>query len=167
MNSNAQALLPRTDTSADHAQGESTLRICLITLAGELFAIDLRNVREVFEVETMTPVPGMPSTLIGVANLRGLVMPLADLRPALGLPDTGPALKYAVVIQHGHQQVGVLVDQVPEIRTVYQNEFLKAPAQTSGKAHPFISRILQVEDRMSGVMEVPTLLACVETGGNY
>ena len=58
-------------------------RICLITLGGEFFAIDLRHVREVFELESITPVPGMPLSLVGVANLRGTVVPLADLRPAL------------------------------------------------------------------------------------
>jgi purine-binding chemotaxis protein CheW len=140
-------------------------RVCLISLANELFAIDLRSVREVFEVESVTPVPGMPQMLIGVANLRGTVIPLADLRPAFGLPVAGPELRYAVVLRYGSQQVGVLVDTVPEILNVHPNEFLNAPAHGTDGARPFVTSILRVADRMSGVVEVQSLMTCVEQGG--
>src|SRR5712692_812238 len=73
-------------------------RVCLITLSGSLFAIDLRSVREVFPVDSVTPVPGMPTVLAGVTNLRGVVVSLVDVRPLLGLQNSGAPLKYAVVI---------------------------------------------------------------------
>ncbi len=139
-------------------------RICLITLGGELFAVDLKHVREVFEVESVTPVPGMPSTLIGVANLRGTVMPLADLRPVLGLPVSGPQPKYAVVVRYGAQQVAVLVDQVPEIRNIHTGAILEASTHGTKGVRPFVSGIVKVDERMSGFVEIPTLLACVEAG---
>ena len=149
----------------DHqATGTSASRMCLITLGGELFAMDLGHVSEVFEVDSITPVPGAPSTLTGVANLRGAVIPLADLRPSLGLSVTESSLKYAVVVRHGSQQVGILVDTVPEIRTVRQDEFLAAPAQGTANAQPLISALLRVEERMSGVVEVPRLLTTVGLG---
>jgi purine-binding chemotaxis protein CheW len=144
--------------------GTSVSRMCLITLGGELFAMDLGDVSEVFEVDSITPVPGAPSTLIGVANLRGTVIPLADLRPSLGLSGTESSLKYAVVVRHGSQQVGILVDAVPEIRTVRQDEFLAAPAQGTANAQPLVSALLRVEERMSGVVEVPRLLTSVGMG---
>ncbi len=149
----------------DHqSTGTSASRMCLITLGGELFAMDLGHVSEVFEVDAITPVPGAPSTLTGVANLRGTVIPLADLRASLGLPTTDSSLKYAVVVRHGNQQVGILVDTVPEIRTVRQDEFLAAPAQGTVSAQPLVSALLRVEDRMGGVVEVPRLLTSVGLG---
>ena len=151
--------------SPERMEGATATRVCLISLSGELFAIDLRHIREVFEVESVTSVPGMPRALAGVANLRGMVIPLADLRPMLGLSTAGPAPKFGVIIRHGSHQMGVLVDQVPEIRTVYTDEFLAAPATGSNENKPFVSSILRVEDRMSGVVEVPTLLAFVQSGG--
>ena len=159
--------LPTTPVTPtpERTEGTTATRVCLISLSGELFAIDLRHIREVFEVESVTPVPGMPQALAGVANLRGTVIPLADLRPMLGLSSTGPAPKFGVVIRHGPHQMGVLVDKVPEIRTVYTDEFLAAPATGSNEKKPFVSSILRVEDRMSGVVEVPTLLAYVQSGG--
>jgi purine-binding chemotaxis protein CheW len=136
-------------------------RICLITLGGECFAIDLRHVREVFELESITPVPGMPQSLVGVANLRGTVVPLADLRPALGVAaSTAP--KYAVVVRQGAQQVGILIDEVPEIRTIHADDVLAASARGVTESRPFLSGLVKVEDRMSGMVEVSRLLASVE-----
>lgn len=132
-----------------------------MTLGGELLAVDLRYVREVFELESVTPVPGMPSSLVGVANLRGTVVPLADLRPQLGVPAT-VAQKYAVVVRHGAQQVGILIDTVPEIRTIHADDLLAGSAQGVTQSRPFLAGLLKVEDRMSGMVDVSRLLASVE-----
>src|SRR5215831_18307020 len=90
-----------------------SLRVCLVTLGRKTFAIDLRQVIEVFETESVTPVPGMPASLVGVTNLRGTIIPLADVRAALGV-SVSVLPKYAVVVRHGTQQVGILVEDVPE-----------------------------------------------------
>ena len=87
-------------------RAEVPSRVCLISIAGGLYAIDLRNVREVFAVEAVTPVPGMGTVLAGVTNLRGVIIPLVDLRTILDLSSTAPSA-FAVVIRHGEHQVGV------------------------------------------------------------
>jgi len=113
---NAETVPPGQGSAASTGSA-GTMRAAIVSLGGELFTIDLQNVREVFVVESITPVPGMPAGLVGVTNLRGSVVPLLDLRQMIGLAAEN-ALKYAVVIKHGNWQVGVLVDTVPEIRTL-------------------------------------------------
>ena len=103
-----------SETSRAQVDGASTVRAAIISLAGEIFTIELKNIREVFVVESITPVPGMPSGLVGVTNLRGTVIPLLDLRPMFSL-NAEAMLSYAVVVKHGSWQVGVLVDTVPKI----------------------------------------------------
>ena len=134
------------------------MRAAIISLGGELFTIDLKSVREVFVVESITPVPGMPSGLVGVTNLRGTVIPLLDLRPMFGL-NAVEILRYAVVVQHGNWQVGVLVDTVPEIRTIAKNQFSPAPVGTGQGAFPFVSTVVKLEDRMRGVLETSVVLS--------
>ncbi len=157
-------------SSASVAQGnaplqeEGSARVCLVSLAGELFAIDLHHVREVFEIESVTRVPGMPPALVGVANLRGVVLPLVDLRVVLGFSTKGPTPRTGVVVQHGTQQIAILVDRVPEIQTVQKGQFLPVPKGHAQGSRPFVSAILRVEDRLGGVVEVPTLLAYVNAG---
>ncbi len=145
----------------DHVNSAVPSQICLITLGGELFAIDLRHMREVFELGSITPVPGIPASLVGVANLRGTVVPLVDVRPALGVSDSATS-KYAVVVHYGTQQVGILIDDVPEILTIHPDDMLAALTRGVTDSRPFLSGRLKIVNRMSGMVEVSKLLASVE-----
>jgi purine-binding chemotaxis protein CheW len=64
----------------------AVVRVCVFMLAGQVFALDVRRVREVAVFEEWTPVPLAPSHVLGLANLHGAVMPIVDARPVLGLP---------------------------------------------------------------------------------
>jgi purine-binding chemotaxis protein CheW len=161
-----QNAAPGTSVQAGAAPtpGTGTIRAAIVSLGGELFTIDLQNVREVFVVESITPVPGMPSGLVGVTNLRGSVVPLLDLRQMIGLVAEN-ALKYAVVLKHGNWQVGVLVDTVPEIRTLSKDQFLPAPVGTADGGNPFVSTVVNLEDRLRGVLETSVVLSHFEGTG--
>ena len=150
-----------SDIETEQTKDSGFLKVCLIIIGGELFAIDLRQVREVFELESVTPVPGMPASLVGVANLRGTIVPLADLRQSLGAAlSTTP--RYAIVVRHEAHQIGLLIDEVPEIRAVYPEDMLDSSRSSANSERPFLSRLVRVEDRVSGVLEIPSLLASVE-----
>ena len=137
--------------------------MCLLTFGKESLAIDLRQVREVFTIDSITPVPGMPPALVGVANLRGSIVPIADVHPSLGLPSVA-APRYAVVVWHGARYVGVLVDDMPEIRTVEFGDLVEMPSGEGTRSCPFLSRGLKMAGRTLGVMDVSRLLAMIEDG---
>jgi purine-binding chemotaxis protein CheW len=138
--------------------------MCVLTLGGESFAIDLRNVSEVFEVESITVVPGMPSLLTGVTNLRGTVVSLIDLRGMLGLSVTNASLPFAVVVRQGTRHIGLLVDHVPEIHTVARESLLPAMQAGPAGARPCVSAMLRLDERLGGVLEVPQVFAQVDGG---
>src|SRR5688572_9801378 len=150
-----------SETGDTKTAGAPTMRAAIIALGGELFTIDLKSVREVFVVESITPVPGMPSGLVGVTNLRGTVIPLLDLRPMFGLHAVAD-LRYAVVVQHENWQVGVLVDAVPDIRTIGRDQLLPAPTGTGEGTFPFVSTVVKLEDRLRGVLETSVVLSYFE-----
>ncbi len=157
-----------SDVETEQAKVSGVLRVCLIMIGGELFAIDLRQVREVCELESVTPVPGMPTSLVGVANLRGTIVPLADLRQSLG-GSLSTTPRYAIVVRHEAHQIGLLIDEVPEIRAIYPEDMLDSSGLSVNGGRPFLSRLVRVEDRVSGMLEIPSLLASVEessTDGN-
>lgn len=137
------------------------MRVAIISFGGELFTIDLKSVREVFIVESITPVPGMPSGFVGVTNLRGTIIPLLDLRPMFGL-DAGVALQYAVVLQHSNWQIGILVDAVPKIHTLSKDQFLPAPTGTGEGVGPFVSSVVKMDDRLRGVLETSMMLSYLQ-----
>lgn len=159
----AQGASKSSDGTAP-AAGAGSVRVAVISIGRELFTIDLRNVREVFVVESITPVPGMPTGLVGVTNLRGTVIAILDLRPMFAI-KADETLQYAVVVKHGNWQVGLLVDTVPEIRTISKSQFLPAPTGTGEGTFPFVSTVVKLEDRLRGVLETSAMLSHFEGAG--
>ncbi|CUS39022.1 chemotaxis protein CheW [Candidatus Nitrospira nitrificans] len=155
--------LPRLHSDSVPGQAKSTesLRVCLVALGDETFAIDVRQVREVFEPKSITPVPGMPAALVGVTNLRGTIIPLTDLRNALGI-SASVMPKYAVVIRQGMQQVGILVQEVPEIRTIQSDDLVAPSTRTAAERRPMISAFFKTENKLSAILELSRLLASIE-----
>lgn len=76
-------LLEATTTGLRDA---AAARVCVAAIGGELFAWHVSSVREVALFEDVTTMPLAPPCVVGVANLRGVVMPIVDARPLLGLP---------------------------------------------------------------------------------
>jgi len=92
------------DTSA-------AVRACVFSLAGQSFAIDVTQVREVAIFEDWTTVPLAPPHLVGVANLRGDVVPIADARAVLGLPARRGARKLStLIVEADGFEVALVID---------------------------------------------------------
>ena len=146
-----------SDSVPEQAKPTESLRVCLVALGEESFAIDLGQVLEVFEPESITPVPGMPAALVGVTNLRGTIIPLVDLRAVLGV-SASVLPKYTVVVRHGTQQVGILVEGIPKIRTVRSDDLAAHPGHTVAEG----LRDFKEEKKLSTILEMSRLLASIE-----
>ena len=97
----------------DALEGAGLRRACLFGLGGERFAVDVRQAREIIVLEAITWVPGAPRPLLGVTNLRGAVLPVADARPLLGLPTRSvTAGTQAVVLAEGDLRAAIPIDRV-------------------------------------------------------
>jgi len=94
------------------------LRACIFTVGAEPFAFDLRRVREVVVLDELTAVPAAPPQIVGVANLRGDVLPIVDPGRLLGaaIRRTGRRRR-ALVVTGGGAHVGLLIDDVLGLET--------------------------------------------------
>ena len=104
------------------------------TVGDSRYTVDLRHVREVFPIETITPMPGMSPLIIGMTNVRGSVVPIVDIRLLLGLPQAKLIPLFAVVLWHEEYQLAVLVDCSPEIMAVLPEQFGPAPNNSIANA---------------------------------
>src|SRR5262245_22532170 len=103
-------LAPSPSVAAEPAPA---LRACLFTVSGVRFAVDVRSAREVALFEELTPVPRAPRHLVGVANLRGTVVPIVDVGPLLGLPALrAPRSVRTLVLRDGPLLAAMVVDAV-------------------------------------------------------
>jgi chemotaxis signal transduction protein len=87
----------------------AVVRACVFALAGQPFAIDVTQVREVAIFEEWTMVPLAPPHLVGVANLRGDVVPIADARAVLAARRGARKLSTLVVEAEGFE-VALVID---------------------------------------------------------
>jgi chemotaxis signal transduction protein len=100
------------DLDAAEPEAVSTDAIVVHLGAGR-FAVDLASVAEVGRAPSVTRVPGLPQWLAGVANWRGRILPVLDLRPLLGAETTAlDSQGRLIVLTDAGIAVGMLVDAV-------------------------------------------------------
>jgi purine-binding chemotaxis protein CheW len=85
-----------------------------LRVAGEAYAVPVENVLEVVRPGEVTPVPGSVAELLGVLNLRGHVLAVADLAQILGLRAAGAPARM-LVAESGDLRAGFVIDDVSEV----------------------------------------------------
>lgn len=107
------------EKDAKPADAEGTVQFILFQVGGEAYALPLDQVREIVRVSPMAPVPLAPKPLLGLANLRGQVLPVVSVRRAFGLAD-GEAddANRVLVFDEAGALTGLLVDRVATIVSV-------------------------------------------------
>jgi chemotaxis signal transduction protein len=95
------------------ASSSQPVRACVFTLGDHQLAADIRHTREVVILPDRTPVARAPVHILGVANLRGFIVPIVDVGHLLGLPAC-PTTETArtVVLEDGGVQLAVPTDEV-------------------------------------------------------
>ena len=86
--------------------------------SGRLYAVPAQDVSEVILVPPVTRVPQAPKSLLGVANLRGAVLPLVSLRAMLGHEEAGTSPARRAIVLEGAARVALAVDAVEALHTV-------------------------------------------------
>jgi purine-binding chemotaxis protein CheW len=95
------------------------LQVAVFSLARERYAIEVRHVRAIVRMTNLTPLPGAVERFAGVTNLRGEIVAVIDLRKLFGLSAVGLTdLARVIVLGDDQPEVGILADQVHELRTL-------------------------------------------------
>ncbi len=111
---------------------EDALQYLTFSLGDEVFAIDIRSVREIIQYNTMTIVPLMPEFVRGVINLRGAVVPVIDLQSRFGRSPAQMGKKTCVIIfdvgpEGDRVELGLLVDAVSEVIDIASAQIEQSP----------------------------------------
>ena len=101
-------------------------------LDDEVFAIDVANVREILEFNSVTRVPKSPEYMRGVINLRGSVVPVFDMRLKFGMTGTERTINTCIVVVEVSYEgediiIGALVDSVQEVFELEADQIEHAP----------------------------------------
>ncbi len=136
----------------DAAPDGEAMRALTLDLGGEIFAIEATSVREILDMVPVTEVPNAPAFVGGLINVRGRVVPLADLRVKFGMERRPPAAEtrivvFEIMLEDEPEIVGMLADRVhtvadialsameaaPKVGMRWRPEFVRGIAKHDGK----------------------------------
>ncbi len=146
---------------------EEEIRICLFTIGEDTYAIPVDLLLEIIIPHKIFPVPTTPSHVIGVINLRGTIVPIVDIRPALSLPQQSVPGQVAIV-KRGAMMLGIMVDAVSAVISVPESSVLALPAtdglqQSAGAGRSrFFEGIIQREGGVAGLLNLERILDAIK-----
>jgi purine-binding chemotaxis protein CheW len=103
----------------------ASAELLIFRLAGESFGLTLAGVAEIVRLPNLVRMPLVPPSLLGLANLRGIVLPVVSLRALLRLADIEANESTRVIVMRGDAPVGFVVDRVDRLLTLAANQIEK------------------------------------------
>ena len=138
-------------------------QIITFQLGDQVLGVDIMAIREIRAWSPATPLPNTPAHVRGVVNLRGVVLPVLDLRQLLGWGQTDPSARHVIiVVQIGAQLQGLIVDAVDDIVTIDLEAMQPPPDVGDEFMKSAVEGIATVDERMVMVIR----LACIDVGQN-
>ncbi|MBE3587700.1 MAG: chemotaxis protein CheW [Thermoanaerobacteraceae bacterium] len=132
---------------ADGHEGE--LQLVVFRLKEQTYGVDIGHVMEIIRAADITAIPGAPSFVEGVINLRGRVIPVIDLARRLGLaPTTVADHTRIVIVEVGGATAGMMVDGVSEVLRLSRESIQPPPAMVAGVSAAYLQGIALVGERL-------------------
>jgi purine-binding chemotaxis protein CheW len=136
-------------------------KFIVFTIAGEVFGIELGKVFEIIKPQKATPCPGTPGYINGIFELRGIVIPLMDLRRRLGVDPSPEKEKIIIVYIHG-EQIGLLVDTIVEIISIDLTDISPPPSIFKGIKPEYLSGIARLSEKLIIILNLDNLMTSEE-----
>ena len=160
--------LPSVSTAA--VQAGPTLEYLSFRLGSVEYGIDILKVQEIRGYEPPTRIASAPAHIRGVLNLRGVIVPIVDLRLRLGLVEAGfDRLTVTIVLHLAQGLVGAVVDAVSDVTLLTQEQIRSAPQFDNSVDADYITGIGTLGDadrpRMLVLLDIEKLMANAVAGG--
>ncbi len=151
------------------AAAEETVQLVTFEVGTEEYGLDIHSITEVVRPLKITPLPKMPAFIEGVINLRGVIIPVVDLRHRFEVKTIkSDPRKMRMMITRGAilragggpgDLLGLLVDHVDEVIHVPKKNIDAAPQAATGRNADFITGMGKVGDRLIILIDIARILS--------
>jgi len=157
------AQAPFRPTDPPPAQADAGEEYLTFTLGDEHYAIDILAVREIRAYGAVTRIAGAPEFIRGVMNLRGVIVPVVDLRLRFGVGGAElTPLTVLIVLQFARRLVAVVVDSVADVARLPRREICPAPEFVSVIGARHIRGLAAAGEQMLIVLDIEGLMLAPE-----
>lgn len=126
---------------------------------GRLYAVAANKVSEVVRMAPLARVPQAPKSLLGLANLRGAVVPVAGVRSLMGRSEIATSDRSRLVVLGGAMPVALAVDEVASLVTVEAQQIQAGEADVSAEADERLQGVFQSGAGVTKILDIEALLA--------
>ena len=163
--SNVPALRPQ-GAVASKSHGPASGEYLTFRLGSEEYGIDILKVQEIRSYEQPTRIANAPDFIKGVVNLRGVIVPIVDLRLKLGCPSAEyNSFTVVIVLNVKNRVVGAVVDSVSDVLELNREAIRPAPELNAASVDTsFITGIGAVGERMLILMDIEGLMSSADMG---
>jgi purine-binding chemotaxis protein CheW len=151
---------PSSDAPVPAAALMRTREFLAFNLGAEEFGIDILKVQEIRCYEKPTRMAGVPDFIKGVVNLRGVIVPIVDLRIKFSLPEVEYNDFTVVIVLNLHGRiVGIVVDGVSDVTSLQADQIKPAPEFSSHLDTSHVIGLGTLEERMLILMDIERLMS--------
>jgi purine-binding chemotaxis protein CheW len=155
-----------SQATTNATQMDSQQQVLTFTLGSEIYGLDILRVQEIKGWEATTSIPNVPSYVKGVINLRGVVVPIVDLRERFEIAEPTYDTTTVVIIvktllnQKNERILGMVVDSVSDVYTVDLNTLQVAPKLGTGSMaeQEFVRGLATLGGQMMILLDVDHLV---------
>jgi purine-binding chemotaxis protein CheW len=159
---------PPAATPSGPARSDTMSRVnefLTFRLGSEEYGIDILRVQEIRSFEHPTRIANAPAFILGVTNLRGVIVPIVDMRLRFNLDSAAMnSSTVTIVLALGTHVVGIVVDAVSDVITLTQEQMRPTPEFSSAVDSDHIHAIGAVEDRMLILIDIVKLMSSPDMG---
>lgn len=151
-------------SSNENLSASDLIQYLTFAVGQEEFGVELTSIMEIKAWMPPTRLPNAPDFLLGVVNLRGIILPIFDMKARFGIGSTDTAAnnKVIVFIKFESRVIGMVVDAVSDIVSVNPEEVRPAPKMQHDISDEFISGLVGIKDKMIIMLDIPKLFADIE-----
>ena len=139
------------------------VQLACFKVGPELYALDIMKIKEIIRPQKLTAIPKAPSFIEGVINLRGAVIPVADLRKRFDQPIGQENRKNRIVIcSLSGKIIGLLVDEVTEVKRFGRQQIAPAPQFIKGPQADYFLGVARSDDALIMLIDLEKVLSSNE-----
>jgi purine-binding chemotaxis protein CheW len=145
--------------------GTSIREFLAFKLGREEYGVDILRVQEIRSFEQPTRMVNAPAFILGVVNLRGVIVPIIDMRIKFGMDEVKyDSFTVVIVLNIGKQVIGMVVDGVSDVMTLTPEQLRPVPEFSGSIDSQYVMAIGSVADRMLILLDIERVMSRVETG---
>ena len=142
-------------------EDEDTLKDRYLTfhIGKEIYAFEIKYVTEIIGIQKITKVPNIKDYIIGIINLRGIIVPVVDVRKRFSMPEIEYTERSCIiVVKVNNSEIGLLVDEVSEVIVIKSNIISAGPKTNKKTQSKFLEGMATINNEVKLILNMNKLL---------